>query len=448
MGDVLRIITTNDFYGSYFARPTSYGVQPGARSLVNVVDRLREEAPASLWIDDGDFAQGGPLAPISSGSLGFTAVAGLGIDVCAIGNHEFDWGEEHLRRWGAEPGFPLLAANYEVGLPSHVVLDAGPYSVGAIGLTHPQVGQFNDSLTRRQPDPAEVIADVARTLRDAGVDAVIVAIHDGVDWTTTAEGPLRIDLSRMEAFCESIAADVDAVIGGHTLGRHLGELGGLPFVQPWAFGAEVGVLDRAADGTWSATGVMLEEDRDWGGAGSGVHAALDAEVVGEAPEPLIVRPRHSISLAETMARGMARTVAADVSVVFPQQLQTMQSPIDGAFAYLAAGPVTECDVLRVVPFVGEAVRQDVFVCELTEAEIGALLSAASGERPTDVDVALSPETWGSPAVERRSGASGLLSLAMASLYSERELVERWIGRRPEWERTKFGLRDALRAGVA
>jgi hypothetical protein len=448
MPDRLRIITTNDFYGSYFARPTSYGLQPGARSLVNAVARLREEAPASLWIDDGDFAQGGPLAPASEGTYGFAAVAELGIDVSAIGNHEFDWGEEHLRRWSAEPGFPLLAANYEIGLPSHVVLDAGPYSVAVIGLTHPGVGQFNDSLAKTQPDSAQVIRPLARELREAGADAVVVAIHDGVDWTTTAEGPLQVDTRRIEGFCASIANEVDAVIGGHSLGRFVGELGGVPFVQPWAFGAEVGVLDRDDDGRWSAHGVMLEEDWDWAGAGAGVHAALQEQVVGETAEPLIVRPHHSISLAEAMARGISKTTEADVSIVFPQQLQTMQSPIDGAFAYLAAGPVTECDVLRVVPFVGDAVCQDVFVCELTAPELDALLTAASGQRPTDVDVALSPETWGGPAVVRRNGAEGLVSVAMASLYSERELAERWLGRAPEWERTGFDLRDALRAGVA
>ena len=444
----LRIITTNDFYGSYFARPTSYGSQPGARSLVNAVTRLREEVPASLWVDDGDFAQGGPLAPASDGTFGFAAVAELGIDVAAIGNHEFDWGERHLRRWSAQPGFPLLAANYEIGLPSHAVLPAGPYQVGVIGLTHPGLGQFNDGLARHQPDPVETIAPLARRLREDGADVVLVAIHDGVDWTTTVAGPLRNDLARMERFCAAIAGDVDAVIAGHSLGRHMGALGGLPFAQPWAFGAEVGVLDRAADGSWTVKGVMLAADEDWDGAGSGVHAALAAEIVGEAAEPLVVKPHHSNSLVEAMARGLARLGEADVSLVFPQQLQTMQAPIDGAFAYIEAGPVSEADVMRAIPFVGEGVCQDVFACEVTREELESLLDAASGRRPTDVDVALSPETWGGPAVERRNGSNGLVTLAMASLYSEGRLAEEWVGRELEWERTGVDLRDALRAGVA
>jgi 2',3'-cyclic-nucleotide 2'-phosphodiesterase (5'-nucleotidase family) len=71
----------------------------------------------SLWVDAVDFAQGGPLAPVSAGSFGFDAVSELGIDVATLGNHEFDWGEKHVARCGAETGFPLVVANYDIGLP-------------------------------------------------------------------------------------------------------------------------------------------------------------------------------------------------------------------------------------------------------------------------------------------------------------------------------------------
>jgi 2',3'-cyclic-nucleotide 2'-phosphodiesterase (5'-nucleotidase family) len=447
--DTLRIITTNDFYGSFFARATSYGTQPGARSLVNAVARLREQAGPSLWVDAGDFAQGGPLAPASGGSYGFAAVGELGIDIATLGNHEFDWGEQHAARWCHEGGFPVVMANYDLGLPPSALLPAGPFAVGVIGLTHPAVRQFNDTLRKPQPAPAELIPDLARDLRARGADAVLVAIHDGVDWTTTAAGPLAVDTSRIEALCGELAGHIDVLIGGHTLGRYIGELAGIPFVQPWAFGAEVGVIDRRPDGTWAARGVLLAADEDWQGAGSAVNAALTSEIVGELAEPLIVKPLHSNSLAEAMARGLSKISDADVAVVFPQQLQTMQSPIDGAFAYLPAGPVSEADVLRVVPFVTDHVCQEVFVCELTRAELDTFLESASGTRETDVDVALSPQTWGGPAVVAKDrGRSGVVSLAMASLYSERPLAEQWIGRSLDWTPIGLGLREALRADVS
>ncbi len=447
----LRIITTNDFYGSYFSRPTSYGRQPGAQSLVSTVNRLRDEVPASLWVDDGDFAQGGPLAPASGGAYGFAAVRELGIDVSAIGNHEFDWGEQHLRRWSHEPGFPLLSANYDVGLPATVIVTAGSFTIGVIGLTHPTVGQFNEELTRAQPAAAGLVAELSAELKRSGVDIVILAIHDGVDWTTTKDGPLAIDTSRIERFCANVRGQVEVVIGGHTLGRHIGHLAGVPFVHPWAFGAEVGVLDRYDDGSWQVCGVMLEVDEDWRGAGSDVHTSLAGEIVGESHVPLAVKPFHSNSLIEVMAAGMSQLTKADVSIVYPQQLQTMQAPIDGTFAYIAAGQISEADVMRAIPFIGDVIDQTILVFEATTSEVESLLDAASGMRPTNVDVALSPEMWGGPAVVRRDnghGSNGVVSVAMASLYSERRLAEEWIGRALEWTGTRFGLRDALRAGVS
>ncbi|MEN2742725.1 metallophosphoesterase [Microbacterium sp. X-17] len=456
IGDVMtskprvRIVTTNDLFGSFFHRRTSYGVQPGARSLVNAVDSLRSGAEASLWVDGGDFAQGGPLAPASGGTYGFATFRELGIDVATIGNHEFDWGEEHARRWLGEAGVPIVVANYDIGLPSTVLLDAGGVGVGVIGLTHPALQQFNSTLSGDQLAPEVLVPDLARSLRTSGADVIVTVIHDGVDWTTTVQGPLQIDTGRIEALVTSLRGHTDVLLGGHTLGRFIGTLADVPFVQPWAFGAEVGVLDWNADGSWTTFGVMLEEtDNPWTGPGASANWALSHEVVGEISQPLAVRPWHDNSLAESMARGIAANTGADISLVFPQQLQTMQSPIDGTFAFLPAGQVSEADILRVVPFITDHVCQDVFVSEMTLGELEVLLECASGARPVEVDVALSPKTWGGPAVARNRQRTGqTISVAMASLYSERALAESWIGRTLNWDPTGTDLRAALRTDVA
>lgn len=445
---ILRLITTNDFFGSYFKRSTSYGIQPGARSLVNTVSRLREGASAAVWVDAGDFAQGGPLAPASSGALGFTAINELGIDVATIGNHEFDWGTAHARQWLAHAAFPLAVANYDIGLPPSTLLNTGHRTVGVIGLTHPTLYQFNDRLSRDQPSPADIVPNLARDLRNDGADIVVLVIHDGVDWTTTSHGPLSMDTARMARMCDQLRDEVDVILGGHTLGRFIGSLSGVPFVQPWAFGAEVGVADLDASGSWHTYGVMLDDDDDWEGAGVAENARLSSETIGTTASALRVQPLHDISLADSIARGMSRTTTADISLVFAQQLQTMQAPIDGTFAYLPAGEVTEADVVRAIPFVTDDICQDIFVTEMTTAELDVLLECAAGERETDVDVALSPKTWGGPAIARRDRpASNRVSVAMASLYSERQLAETWVGRALDWNPAGTDLRDALRTAL-
>ena len=117
-GRAARVLTTNDFVGSFFPQPTSYGELPGAAALQATIDDLRTEGGDALWIDTGDLAQGSALGALSDGAWPFLALRELSIDGSVIGNHELDWGVAHLRRWGAEVPFPLLAANLPLGLPA------------------------------------------------------------------------------------------------------------------------------------------------------------------------------------------------------------------------------------------------------------------------------------------------------------------------------------------
>jgi 2',3'-cyclic-nucleotide 2'-phosphodiesterase (5'-nucleotidase family) len=106
----LQVVATHDFCCSYPPSPTSYGSLPGGEGLRNTVDALRAQGP-TVRADAGDFAAPGALATLSGGTAGFAAAADLGIDVGVVGNHEFEWGVEHLRTHAPQTGFPLLCAN-------------------------------------------------------------------------------------------------------------------------------------------------------------------------------------------------------------------------------------------------------------------------------------------------------------------------------------------------
>jgi 2',3'-cyclic-nucleotide 2'-phosphodiesterase (5'-nucleotidase family) len=92
----IRLLLTNDFFGSFATQVTSWGTLPGGDALRAEVDRLREGARASAWVDVGDFAGGGPLAPATDGELSWAAAAKLGFDAAIPGNHEFDLGAARL----------------------------------------------------------------------------------------------------------------------------------------------------------------------------------------------------------------------------------------------------------------------------------------------------------------------------------------------------------------
>jgi 2',3'-cyclic-nucleotide 2'-phosphodiesterase (5'-nucleotidase family) len=237
----MQLIATTDFFGSFWPHQTSYGWLPGAHSLIDTIARIRSRDPATIWIDTGDFAQGGPFAPLGTPTTVFEEVGRyLPIDVASVGNHELDWGVDGLRAGLRHLGFPLICANADLGLEATTILATSDGGVGVIGLTTPALAELHAWFTQTQPDAMETVLQHAERLRRAGARQVVVALHDGVDFTFGAGG-IRPDIARMAAFCRRIKGAVDAVVGGHTLGRWVGEIEGVAFVQPWAFSAEIGV---------------------------------------------------------------------------------------------------------------------------------------------------------------------------------------------------------------
>jgi hypothetical protein len=398
-----RILTTDDFVGSFFPQPTSYGRLPGAAALQATVDDLRAEAGGGLWIDTGDLAQASALGALSDGVWPFLALRELSIDVAVVGNHELDWGVAHLRRWAGELPFPLLAANLPLGLPAVTMLGA----VGVIGLSLPGMREMHPGVAAH-PDPAGQAAELAAELRGAGARHVVLALHDGVDGRETA---------RMAALCARVRGSVDLVLGGHTLSRHAGTLAGVPFLQPWGYGSEVGVADLHADGRVELRLVDVGPERAWTGPGAAAQAALDAEVVGRLERPLL-RGGGQDTLARAIAEGVLRTDDRLAAVhVGPADLWN-QPARDGVHAFLGAGDVTLAQVLRLTPFTG---ARSTWGGQLVAAELSA----------ADADRAIGPTA--------ARGGSG--PLALSPIHSA--AVDRALGREHDWQPIAATLRDGL-----
>ena len=426
-GRGLRILTTNDFVGSFFPQTTSYGRLPGAAALRATVEDLRTEAGGGLWLDTGDLAQGSALGALSDGVWPFLALRELPIDVAVVGNHELDWGADHLRRWGAELPFPLLAGNLPLGLPATRMLS----EVGVIGLSLPAMAEMHSGATAHS-DPAGMAVELASELRDAGARHVVLALHDGVD----AGGAT----GRMRALCERLAGSVDLVLGGHTLNCHAGPLAGVPFLQPWAFGSQVGVADLHDDGRVALRLVDVGPERSWTGAGAGAQAALEAEVAGRLERPLLQAAGRTATLAPTIGDGVLRTDdRLDRVYIGPGDLWN-QPARDGVHAFLGAGDVTLAQVLRLTPFSG---ARSAWGGQLVAAE----LPAAGADEAIRALMQL-PAFPGGPAVggdvatrgRRRAGALALSPYHAAA-------ADRALRREHDWQPIAATFRDGLLAAI-
>lgn len=347
---IVRVLTTTDLIGSVFPQPTSYGRLPGAAALQDTVDRLRAERRGSLWIDTGDLAQGSPLGALTDGAWGFLALRDLDVDVATVGNHELDWGLDHLHRWSSELRFGLLAANADLGFPATTIRRVAGRTVGIVGLTYPRMPTLHPEV-EVDADPARLVRTLTAELRGDGCEVVVLAMHDGVD-RVVRDGRPAVGAGRIERFCADLDGCVDLVLGGHTLVRHVGEPAGLPYVQPWPFGLQLGVADLHPDGRVETFTVDVDGDRCWDGPGASAYAALTSEIVGALDAPLVNGLDGRTELSAFVAGGvLACDPSVDLVAVAHNDLWN-QAPVDGVLAHLPAGPVSRAQILRLTPLTG------------------------------------------------------------------------------------------------
>jgi 5'-nucleotidase len=235
----VQILGLNDFHGNLEtpSAPVSL-VQPdgskvegrfgGAAALAGTLQRLRAGRP-SVTVAAGDLIGATPLA--SAYFLDEPSIAALsaaGLEIAAVGNHEFDKGSAELlrmQRGGCEKhttrvpcrvepfrgaSFSYLAANVWARggttlLPGTALKQLGPMRVGFIGMT------LKETATLVTPAGVSglLFADEAATanalvpgLKAAGADAIVLLVHQGG----------RVPDVYRQAGCEGMSGDVLAIL--------------------------------------------------------------------------------------------------------------------------------------------------------------------------------------------------------------------------------------------
>lgn len=256
----VQILAINDFHGALWpprssvraSRSDGTEVQVpagGAAHLATAIAELRRGHPNTITVAAGDLISASPFA--SSQFLDEPAVLalnGMGLQLSAVGNHEFDRGPQELKRLQeggcakhtarapcrVDPDFPgaryrYLAANVRTAgedtlFPATSIRSFGTGAtavrVGFIGLTLKEtptlvVPSAVAGLTFA--DEAETINALAPRLRAEGADAVVVLIHQGVATEVGyndkscggVSGALLPILAKLDPA-------VDVVVSGHT----------------------------------------------------------------------------------------------------------------------------------------------------------------------------------------------------------------------------------------
>lgn len=136
----LVIIHTNDTHG--FDRRAE-GIN-GMATVSALRKHYLSQGKDVLLIDAGDAIQDNNLVNFSKGKSAIAFMNAAGYDAMALGNHEFDYGQEVLAERVREAKFPMLSANVIVeatGRPltrDSVIYKKGDVKIGIIGLTTPE----------------------------------------------------------------------------------------------------------------------------------------------------------------------------------------------------------------------------------------------------------------------------------------------------------------------
>jgi len=207
---VFDIVEITDFHGQLL---DSTNTKPVGAAIAKVVKDVKTVNPdRTLIIGGGDLYQGTPVSNVLRGVPVQQVFSNMGMEVTALGNHEFDWGLDVVNNTtmtGAN--YSIVCANmYNKGT---VVRPYEPYKIiTKDGVRIAVIGAIlQDAPTIIMPalvapfdfkDPATEINKVAKEIRDGNLADIILAdVHDGGASLNTMVNNLH---------------GVDAVFGGHT----------------------------------------------------------------------------------------------------------------------------------------------------------------------------------------------------------------------------------------
>ncbi|HUL36495.1 MAG TPA: bifunctional UDP-sugar hydrolase/5'-nucleotidase, partial [Thermodesulfobacteriota bacterium] len=236
----LRILHVNDFHG--FVEPYkplgSEELLGGIAYLAGRAKELRKEKP-SLLLSAGDMIQGDNWANLFQAESVIELMNVMRFDAMVLGNHEFDFGQEILKKRVSEARFPVLGANVE-GLPyvkPYIIKELGGIRLAIIGVvtedapasTHPR-----NVAGLRFVSAIETVRKYVGELKGK-VEVIIVLSHIGYPADRVlAEG----------------VKGIDVIVGGHSHTKITKPvtIGNTLIAQAWEHGKALGVLDISVKG--------------------------------------------------------------------------------------------------------------------------------------------------------------------------------------------------------
>ena len=281
----LRILAINDFHG--YLRPPPGGIAitdpedsakkitvpaGGAEHMATLVGQLREGHKNSIFVAAGDLIGASPfLSAMFHDEPTIEALSMMGLNISAVGNHEFDEGKDELLRMqngGCHPvdncqgPHPFTGAKFRYLAASTFEKSSGktllsPYDirefdgipVAFIGLTlkgTPNLVSPVGVADLEFRDEADTVNALIPELKARGVEAIVVLIHEGglptgdYNECSGISGPIVEIVKKFDKA-------VDVVVTGHTHRAYVCEVDGRLVTSGDKYGTLVTAIDLKLD---------------------------------------------------------------------------------------------------------------------------------------------------------------------------------------------------------
>ena len=368
-GDLVHVtvLHINDVYE---IMPVGGGKSGGLARVATVLKDLKRRNPRTIMVLAGDFLSPSAIGTATvdgqrlNGKQMVAVLNAVGVDWVTFGNHEFDVPAPVLLQRMAESRFGYVSGNVtdSLGRPFPAVRRRAVVTVGGvrIGIVAATIPANQQRFVRYRP-PLEALAEDVAAIRDSA-DAIIALTH-----LTVAQDQLVV---------ESVPG-VDAVLGGHE--HENWEIrrgpGFVPIIKADANVRTVAVVDLTIDRRRHRVAVTsrllpitdsIAEDpsvaavaKDWTERAFQGFRSLGFEpaaVVTRAPEALDGREsavrNQPTNLTSLIARGLrAEAPGADLAFFNGGSIR-----IDDV---LPPGPISQYDVIRILPFGGKVVEFEI-----------------------------------------------------------------------------------------
>lgn len=260
---VIDVLTFNDFHG----RIEASGASAGAAVLAGLVKQQRAANPNTIVASAGDNVGASTFTSfVANDQPTIDSLNAAGVDVSALGNHEFDQGRSDVdNRLAKGFSFPLISANIIDKTTGTYAYD--PYFIKTVGGVRVA---FVGAITQDMPglvspagitsltfaDIASSVDTVADQLKDGNesngeADVVIMLVHEGAADGTQAS---VLGSTAFGTIVSKTAGHVDAIVSAHTHQSYsyafttaTGKV--VPVIQSAKYGEMYGHLAITADPT-------------------------------------------------------------------------------------------------------------------------------------------------------------------------------------------------------